>query len=579
MKGITLGLAIMTLLCGCTPDERAATEADEAPQAVAADTVYINGKIYTVDEAQPWVEAVAIKDGSFFVVGSNSDVDAVVGDTTKVVDLGGRMAMPGLVDTHNHLGGASLSKANLYLSNPNDQDQILADVKAYADANPNMPFIRGEAWNMGVFPGNSPRKELLDEIEPDRPVYLLSQTGHEAWVNSKTLELIGLDENSEQSALYKWDVDPDTNKPTGNVREYTLSRIEQALGPVDPALIAPAVKANLAAFSEYGFTSLKLAEAEVMFVQAYNLVDEAGELDVRLFPSWLHRGHMAAMSADESRAIASRWEEFKSDRVYPRYMKMTFDGGPNSRTVLLFDEYSDTPGFYGTTTVTTEEITDDMTYFNDLGLGMIVHVMGDASSRELISAFEQVRERNGDNGVPLHHSHSLMTQPEEIERLAKIPDVCMDFIPLHYRHPSIEGDFVPPIGEARYQTFLNARSAAEAGVPFAFGSDWPSVLEPIYNGFFQIQSWMTRLDPNDPTRGVLNSDQTLTLEQAIYGFTKGGIECLGFDWPEKLGSIEVGKLADFIVIDRNVFEISTEEIMDTRVDLTIVEGEVIFERN
>ena len=488
-------------------------------------------------------------------------------------------SMPGLVDVHNHLTAGAMSKANLYLSNPNDQDAMLAEIKAYAKANPDLPFIRGEAWNMGVFPKDSPRKELLDEIVPDRPVFFMSQTGHEAWVNSTTLELIGIDASSEQTSLLKWDVDPETNEPTGNIREYTMGLVEQALDPIEPERMAPAAQSMLSGFSENGFTSLKLAEGEVPWVQALNLLDEQGKLDVRMFPSWFNRSHLASMTGEESRALAARWEDFKTDRVYPRYVKMTFDGGPNSHTVLLFDDYIDQPGFKGTTTLPTEEIVDDMGHFNALGLGMIVHVMGDASARELVSAFEQVRKRNGDNGAPLHLSHALMTQPEEIERLSKISDVCMDFIALQYPHPSIEGSFVPPIGEERYQKFLNARSAAESGMPYAFGSDWPSVLEPTLNGFFQMQAWITRSDPNNPDSGTLNPNQALTLEQAVYGYTKGGIECLGFDWPDKLGSIEEGKLADFIVIDRNIFEIPIEELKDTKVDLTVVGGEVVYSRN
>ena len=114
------------------------------------------------------------------------------GDNTTVVDLRGRMAMPGLVDLHNHATGASMGKANLYIENKTDADAMLAEIKEFADANPDLPYIRGEAWNLGVFPGNSPRKELLDAIVPDRPVYFYSQTGHDAWVNSKALELIGL---------------------------------------------------------------------------------------------------------------------------------------------------------------------------------------------------------------------------------------------------------------------------------------------------------------------------------------------------------------------------------------------------
>jgi len=547
-------------------------------QENVADIVYTNGKIYTVKEAQPWVQAVAIKDGKFLVVGSNDDVKAVTRGDTEVVDLGGRMAMPGLIDAHNHATGASMGKANLYISNPNDEKAILAEIKAYAEANPDLPFIRGEAWNLGVFPNNSPRKELLDAIVPDRPVYFYSQTGHSAWVNSKTLELIGIDAKREQTHKISWNVDPVTNEPTGTIHEYAMSLVEQALGPTDPARIAPKLRDTMRVFSAHGFTSLKLAEGEPSWVQAANLLDNQGELDVRLYPSWFHRAHNGAMTAEESLATAKRWEEFKTDRVYPRYVKMYADGGSNTYSVLLFDDYSDRPGFKGSIHFPPELYTEEFARFNSLGLGMIVHVFGDASSLEIVKAFEAVRERNGNNGVPLHFSHAFMTRPEEIERLSKISDVCMDFMTLQYPHPSIEGSFVPPIGEERYQRWLNVKSAVDAGIPYSFGSDWPASLEPVLNGFFQMQGFVTRKDPRNPDSGTLNIDQAITLEQAVWGYTQGGAECLGFDWPDKLGSIEAGKLADFIVIDRNIFEIPINELQETKVDLTIVGGKLVFDR-
>jgi hypothetical protein len=285
------------------------------------------------------------------------------------------------------------------------------------------------------------------------------------------------------------------------------------------------------------------------------------------------------MTAEESRAAAASWEDFKSPLVYPRYVKMYMDGTPSSTTSLMFDDYEGRPGIKGSIHYPIEEFIDDFAYFNSRGLGMQVHVFGDATSLELVKAFEAVRERNGDNGAILHFSHAVLTQPAEIEQLSKISDVCMDFIALQYPHPQIESGFVPPIGEERYQTFLNARSAVEAGIPYGFGSDWPSVLEPILNGFFQMQAWITRSDPRNPDSGTLNADQAITLEQAVWGYTRGGIECLGFDWPDKLGSIEEGKLADFIVIDRNIFEIQIETLKDTQVDLTVVGGEVVYSRN
>ena len=577
MKTLALLIAITTLIAGCSPADQPAVESSKTTASDAADTVYSNGKIYTVNEAQPWAEGVAIKGEAILAVGSNEDVEAVTGPDTQVIDLDGSFVIPGLIDVHNHVLGAAMGRANLYLQDPNDIDAMLAEIKAYADANPDLRFIRGESWNLGVFPDNSPRKELLDAIVPDRPVYFYSQTGHSAWVNSKALELISIDANTEQVGSFIWDTDPETNEPTGTIREYAMAAMERALGPTEPSVLAPAIQQTLAPFSQWGYTSLKPAEGEISWVEAANILDRDGDLDVRLFPSWFHRAHMGAMTAEESRAVATNWQKYETPRVYPRYVKMYFDGSPDSYTSLMIEDYVGRPGFKGATHLPTEEFIEEFSYFNEQGLGMMVHVFGDGSAVELVSAFEAVREKNGDNGVPLHFSHAVLTRPQEIDRLSKISDVCIDFITLTYPHPAIEGTFLPPIGEDRYQTFLNARSAFEAGIPVAIGSDWPSVLDPTPNGFAEMQAFVTRRDPNNPDYGVLNPDQAITLEQAVRAYTQGGAECLGFDWPDKLGSIEVGKFADFAVLDRNIFEIPINDVHQTRVQRTVVGGAVVYE--
>ncbi len=208
-----------------------------------------------------------------------------------------------------------------------------------------------------------------------------------------------------------------------------------------------------------------------------------------------------------------------------------------------------------------------------------MHVLGDGGARELVDIFAEVRERNGDNGVPMHFSHAWLARPEDIQRLSRVGNTCIDFSPaLNYPAPEIIGSMVPPLGEERYQRFFNVRSAFEAGMPVAFGSDWASALIPEPNGFHQMQSWITRQDPQDPSSGTLNADQAITLEQAIRGFTLGGAQCLGFGWEDKLGSIEEGKLADFIVLDRDVFEEPIEKLYQTQVEKTILAGEVVYER-
>jgi hypothetical protein len=196
-----------------------------------------------------------------------------------------------------------------------------------------------------------------------------------------------------------------------------------------------------------GFTTLKTAEGEETWVQGANLLDESGGLNVRLFPSWFYRAHNGAETPDGTRALAARWKDFLSARVYPRYVKTYADGGPDSLTSVLDDDYEGRPGFKGEPYDTTENWASELGAFSEQGLGLIVHSFGDGTARQLVDVFETIRDQVGDNDTPLHFSHSNMAKPETIKRLAQIPGVCIDFMPLQYPHPSIQGSFGVAIGE------------------------------------------------------------------------------------------------------------------------------------
>jgi hypothetical protein len=260
-------------------------------------------------------------------------------------------------------------------------------------------------------------------------------------------------------------------------------------------------------------------------------------------------------------------------------VKLFYDGAPDSYTALLVEDYEGRPGFKAQSNLPKEEFLAKIAEFNSKGLGVLVHVLGDGGAREVVDIFAEVRRRNGDNGVPLHLSHAWMARSEDLQRLAKIKGTFLDFSPaLCYPAPEIAGSMMPPIGEDRYQKWFNVRSALETEMPVGFGSDWASALIPDPNGFHQMQSWITRRDPAQPGSPTLNVDQKITLEQAVRGFTLGGAEVLGFGWEKKVGSIEKGKLADFIVVNRNIFEIPVEELYQSKVLKTIVEGKVVFDR-
>ena len=549
-----------------------------------ADVVYTNGQIYTVNEAQPWAEAVAINNGRFEVVGSNEEALAASGEATKIIDLDGAFAMPGLIDVHAHPLSVGIDRAYLSFSDPTDIDAMLSELAAYSEANPGLELIRGGSWNLGVFEGDSPTKDLLDAVVADRPVYLVSQTGHSAWVNSKALELAGVNADTENTDKIIFDRLPDSNEPGGTVREYAMGVILQSLPEVEMAPVAGAQAKIMAEFNSFGFTSIKAAEGHPVPVGAAQMLDRQGDLTVRIFASWDWLSHYMEQPANKQAETIENWADYQSAMVTPNAVKMFLDGGPDSFTAYLLEDYEGRPGFSGGPTMPLEDFEATILDFNRKGLGVIVHTIGDGGGRELAKIFKRVRAEMGPDGPLLHFSHAWMTQPEDFEVLAEIEGVCMDFSPaLAYPAAEIEGSMAPPVGD-RYQTFFNVTDSIKAfqtargidmGIPIGFGSDWSSALIPDPNGFHQMQAWITRTDPENPSGPALNPDQSISLEEAIYAFTQGGAHCLGRGWEDKVGSIATGKLADFIVLDRNPFETPGQQLWKTSVERAVVGGDVV----
>ena len=571
-------LATLLALAGCAQDSPEAPKAESS--TTFADVVYTNGIIYTVNEAQPWAEAVAIKDGKFLVVGSLSEVAEATGEATEIVDLDGLFVVPGFINAHTHPLSVANSWANLRVENPGDADAIVAAVREFAEANPELPSIRGEAWNLGVFENNSPRKELLDAVAPDRPVYLISQTGHSAWVNSKALELAGITKDTEQTSSFIFDTDPETGEPSGTVREFAMSAVEQVLSPTPVDRYAESLRNIAQEFNEYGFTSVKVAEGARPWVESAAYLEKQGGLSFRIFVAWdWAMSHALTTSLDEATTNIEDWESLKTELIYPRYVKLYYDGSPDSYTAAMYEDYVGRPGFTGSSHRSQEEFTAIVENFNKQRISVITHVLGDRGGAEVAAAYAAVREKTGDNGVLLHFSHAWQTRPEVFPELAKLSDVCVDFSPaLAYPHPAITGSMAEPLGEDRYQKFFNVRAAIESGVPVALGDDWASALITEPNALHQIQSWVTRIDPDNPDSGSLNQDQAITVEQAVKALTKGGSQCLGFGWDDKVGTIEAGKFADMVVLQKNLFEVPVTEIAEVLVERTLLGGKIVYDR-
>ena len=584
MRTLTLLIAITISLVGCSSDNQPATESNVGPAVDAADTVYINGKIYTVNEAQTWAEAVAIKDGKFQVVGSSDDANALVGESTQVVDLGGHFVMPGIVDMHAHpFTGVDMGTGGINLGSPSNLEVVLADIKQFVAEHPDRDVFLGGNWSIGgaLFENDSADKKVLDEIVPDVPVFILSQSGHSAWINSKALEMAGIDETVDNVGSYIFDRYEGTNEPSGTARDNGMVLIMNALHYLAPDDFAPFLEKEIERYSRYGVTGIQPAEGSITWLQGAALLEKEDRLDVRLFPAldWL-TSQLRVLDDEESVAFIKDWESYQTELIRPHYVKIFGDGGADSHTVLMKEPFADSPGNVGSMFLPFEEYRDAILDFYKNGITVHVHVLGDATAARIIDIFEEAEATYPDSDAVLHLSHNQSTDLEDLDRLAALKKTTVSFSPmLAVGHPQMDLFLKIPLGEERHQKVFPAKAAIEKGLTVGFGSDFPSSLVPEPDSFFYMEGWITRQMPGTDEYGTVNAGQAISVEQAIRGFTLGGAEALGADYSEQFGSIETGKSADMIVLDRNLLEIPETEIHTTEVQKTIFRGKVVYEKD
>ena len=567
------------LIAGCAQDQSDAT--GEASAAMIADVVYTNGKIFTVNESQPWSEAVAIADGEFVSVGPITEVEAMIGESTEVIDLDGQFVMPGIVDMHAHpFSGVDFGTGSANLSSPGDLEAVLEDLRAYLDANPDKDVVLGGNWLIGgaLDPEDSPDRALLDEIAPNTPVFLLSQSGHSAWVNSKALELAGIDESFENTGAYIFDRYPGTNEPSGTVKESGMVLIMNALHYLAPEEFAEFLVDEIARYSRYGVTAIQPAEGSPSWYRGAALLEKQGRLDVRLFPAmdWL-TSQLRVLDDEETRAFVHELPTYQTDQIRTHYVKIFADGAADSHTLLMKAPYADAPDNYGAMYLPVAEYRKAILDMHSRGISVHVHVMGDATADEIIGIFEEAEQSFPESSASLHLGHAVSVDDEELDRLAALEKATVNFSPmLAVPHPQMDLFLKTPLGAERYERVFPVKSALDRGITVGFGSDFPSSIVPEPDHFWYMEGWVTRQVPGQPELGANNADNAISVEQAIRGFTLGGAEALGGGYSDWFGSIEVGKSADMIVLSQNLLEIPESNIHKTEVRRTVFRGESVF---
>lgn len=537
----------------------------------SADLVLRGGAVYTVDAARSWAEAVAIRGERIVYVGAEGGVSAYIGPRTRVVDLKGKMVLPGLQDAHIHPPGSGVGQLTCALQDLTTQAEYLQAIAECAKRRPNAPWVRGEGWSLSAFmPTGIPDKRLLDAILPDRPVYLDSSDGHTAWVNSKALEIAGITKETPDPPSGRIDRDPKTGEPVGSLQESAMGLVGAHLPAITPAEIEAGLRYALKMLNGYGVTSFQDAvvslegDSASRSLDAYRSLDERGELTARVVLSLLwnqDKGEEQLPALIEARRNATR------GRVRATTVKIFQDGVLEAQTAAVLEPYVGTDGDTGMALIEPELLKRYVTRLDAEGFQVHFHAIGDAAIRHCLDAVEAARDANGVRDSRHHISHIQLFHPDDIPRFRQL-GVVANFQPLWAYADEYITELALPFlypGAARWTYPIG--SLFRSGAVVAFGSDW-SVSSA--NPFEEMEVAVTRMNADGSGGEPFIPEERIDLRDAIAGFT---INAAYVNFQEdSTGSLEPGKLADLIVVDRNLFEIDPTEISEAKVLLTLLDG-------
>lgn len=568
--GLPATVLVLAVFSGCMTEQES--------NSPGADWVLTNGQIYTVNGDQPWAEAAVIKDGEFIYVGNNAGAHAFT--TDSVTDLGGRMVIPGIVDGHTHPGLYGIEQYNASFEGT-DREVFLAELAAYAEENPGDDWIRGCCWPVIAYVDgpDGPDRVELDAIFPDRPVWITSSSWHSYWLNSRALEALGIDEDSDDPrfpiAIYKRD---DSGRLTGWLKEGAGWQYFTEVFEVNEDIHNASVPEFLQYLSERGVTMLydggNLDYSDTVY-QLLSDLEKTGELPLRYEGTYM-------VSVPERRKFAvSEMKRFREayggERLQFNTIKLFMDGVHENRSSALLEPFADDPDYRSNTTLTADELRDWLIELHEEKFDLHIHAIGDLAVNTVLDGVEQARAAIGEDFYPrVTMAHLQNIHPGDHERFAEL-GVSANFTPWWHGVDSPD-PAAAGLGPERVHQSYPVRPLYDSGANVTFSSDdWRlEVLSP----FLGVQVGHTRQYPeimlsegDDPDAFKGPASEKLPLEYMLKGFTINGAYQLRME--QRIGSIENGKSADFVVLPDNLFEMNPKEIYGTIPDAVVMEGELI----
>jgi predicted amidohydrolase YtcJ len=556
-----------------------------AVAAAPADFVFRNGAVYTVTTEQPWAEAVAVTGDRIVFVGNDRDVRAYIGKSTRVIDLAHGMLLPGFVDSHAHISSLATVFDPALTLRGQPPEVVLAALREYVASHPDEKMVRGGDWILESFLPAGPNKKMLDPILPDRPAVLMSIDGHHMWVNSKALELAGINKDTPdpEPGVSWFERIAGTGEPTGFVIEG------KAIAVVLNALAAKGypyeTRERLAGGFEKGLPILAAAGITTVFDAAtrdegefYKLLhdmERSGRLPVRVFGAHALLSGFQANRDPVDEFLALR-RTYHSDLLSVRMIKAFLDGSENNYTGYMLEPYADRPDTRGEPLWRQQDLNQLLQKADAAGVDLHMHVVGDAAARMALDAIAFAEATNGPRDRRHTIAHTIFVHPDDIARFRRLGAIWQT-TPAWAQMTPRNIVVLRAMGEERFAgRIYRMRAAIDQGVIVTFGSDLDTVNPgSIYKPLDQMEIARTRQALGKPDFAVMPEEtQRVDVADLIRCYTINGAYMLRME--NKIGSIRAGKQADLVVLAKNLFDISPYEIHQTPIVLTMMAGKITY---
>ncbi len=540
-------------------------------KASPADVALINGRIWTASEGWGFVEALSIKGNRIVNAGTTTEIQKHVGAQTRVVDLGGRLVIPGFNDAHIHFLSGALGLSEVELFDAKSASEVVERIAAFAKKNPDLPWVTGRGWQYNYFPGGLPTKSYLDAVVKDRPVFLSSYDGHSGWANSRALELAGITKDTKFEGFGEI-VRNEAGEATGVLKEGAQRLLRKVIPEPTRERKLAALRDGMKMAAKLGITSIQNAHGSADEFAIWDELLKQNELTMRVSMAFSVGAGTTPVQIAQLAELKNRYD--LNSMLRGSSAKIVLDGVIDSHTAAMIDRYSDLPPTsgapFGELSMSPEEYRNLVIKLDQARFQIYTHAIGDRAVREALNGYEAAQKANGPRNARHRIEHIESISREDIPRFASL-GVLAVMQPIH-ADPGTIDNWSKAVGPVRLPLSFPWATLLKSDARLVYGSDWPAAIavSPIRGLHIAVNR---RTPEGQPPKGWI-PEQRIAVADALRAYTQMGAYAT---FEESLkGRLVPGMLCDLIVLSQDLFKIDPMKIHQTRVLMTVFDGKVIY---